>query len=661
MKTAKAASVVPARLRAKEESFPKSKIIALGCAVAVACYAAAKVGDALLLRPERVCPLWPGCAVLVAVLLSTPRKLWKFLVLAGIAGFVICDFQKGLALRPIILLNASDLVEVLFAAFAIQFAIGGKFRLTSVRSLSKYLLVAVFLAPLFGSLIGSLSSNHSYWLSWKISLLANSLAFLTLTPAILGYASLDRSWKDQSTARYVEMGGLAGGFIILGIVTFQISNANFLPGLLFSLVPFLLWAALRFGVTGISTSMVFLAFLSIWSAVRQQGPFRESPPLEQILPLQLFLLFAATPFLFLATLAEQRSRTDQSLRESEERFRRVANTAPVMIWTSGVNKLCNYFNQGWLNFTGRPIESEIGNGWAEGVHPEDFNRCLEVYTKAFDLHEEFRMEYRLRRHDGEYRCVLDHGVPRFSPDGSFSGYIGSAVDITEARDVHEMLASLNRRLIEAQEADRARIARDLHDDIGQQLVLLAIEAGQLNSGFRGRGEETTRRIARVQGQISDIAARVHELSHQLHSSSLKNLGLVAAARSYCRELSEQQRAEIGFKGDAFPDRLPSEVSLCLFRVLQEALQNAIKHSGVAHFEVELAADKGFVQLTVSDLGAGFDSDAALKGTGLGLVSMRERLKLVNGELLVSSMPRAGTTIRARVPVAHAAGETRPAV
>ena len=128
---------------------------------------------------------------------------------------------------------------------------------------------------------------------------------------------------------------------------------------------------------------------------------------------------------------------EAALRESEERFRLVADTAPVLIWMSGTEKLCTYFNKPWLEFTGRPIDSELGNGWAEGVHPEDLQRCLDTYTQSFDRREKFRMEYRLRHRDGEYRWLLDAGVPRFNKDGSFAGYIGICVDVNERKLVEQ--------------------------------------------------------------------------------------------------------------------------------------------------------------------------------------------------------------------------------
>src|SRR5262249_15386441 len=156
----------------------------------------------------------------------------------------------------------------------------------------------------------------------------------------------------------------------------------------------------------------------------------------------------------------ERQQAEAALRESEERFRLVANAAPVMIWMSGPDKLCSYFNQPWLNFTGRSIHAELGHGWTEGVHPEDLGTCLATYTKAFDRRETFEMEYRLRRHDGEYRWVLDLGIPRSQQDGSFAGYIGSCIDVTERRMAQEALGDMSRKLIEAQEQERTWIARE---------------------------------------------------------------------------------------------------------------------------------------------------------------------------------------------------------
>ena len=151
----------------------------------------------------------------------------------------------------------------------------------------------------------------------------------------------------------------------------------------------------------------------------------------------------------------------------------MADTAPVLIWMSGPDKLCNYFNRPWLEFTGRSIEQELGNGWAEGVHPDDLSICLDTYTLHFDRHERFSVEYRLRRVDGEYRWVLDIGVPRFSSDGSFAGYVGCCMDISDLKQARATVIEFSGRLIRAGEEERGRIARELHDDINQRLALLA--------------------------------------------------------------------------------------------------------------------------------------------------------------------------------------------
>jgi signal transduction histidine kinase len=219
------------------------------------------------------------------------------------------------------------------------------------------------------------------------------------------------------------------------------------------------------------------------------------------------------------------------------------------------------------------------------------------------------------------------------------------VDITERKLAETALASVSRRLIEAQDQERIRISRELHDDIGQRLAMLVIQLQQLQDGpleFRGR-------IAELQKQTAEIAADTQSLSHELHSSKLQYLGIAAAMRSFCQEFGKQQKVEIDFRTDDLPGALPPDISLCFFRVLQEALHNSAKHSGVRHFQVRLWGTSGEIHLTVSDSGVGFDSEAAKASRGIGLLSMEERLKLLNGTSSIESQPQRGTTIHARVP------------
>jgi len=349
----------------------------------------------------------------------------------------------------------------------------------------------------------------------------------------------------------------------------------------------------------------------------------------------------------------QRSRKRKAeavIRESEQRFRLVTNTAPVMIWMSSPDRSRSYFNKPWLDFTGRSLDAELGNGWTQSVHLEDLQSCLETYSHAFDRRESFHRQYRLRRHDGEFRWVFDTAVPRFNADGSFAGYIGSCLDITERKRAEEALASLGGKLIAAQEQERARIARELHDDINQQLALLSVSLDELRQNPPDSIAAIDSRLERLGTHAAEISTSVQALSHRLHSSKLEYLGLVAALRGFCREFSDQHHVEVMFSHGPMPDSLPQEISLCLFRVVQAAVVNALKHSGVKSFDVHLRSSSGRVRLTVHDDGVGFDVEKVLGGRGLGLISMRERVRFVNGEIAIRSTPNSGTRIEVDVPV-----------
>jgi signal transduction histidine kinase len=230
------------------------------------------------------------------------------------------------------------------------------------------------------------------------------------------------------------------------------------------------------------------------------------------------------------------------------------------------------------------------------------------------------------------------------------GAVVAFIDITDRKAAEAALASVSRRLIEAQEQERTRIARELHDDISQRLALLTIELERLLEASPDLPFETRSRMGELRDRSAELASDVQSLSHELHSSKLEYLGMAPAMRSLCHELSRQQRVEIVFSHDDIPSTVPKDIALCLFRVLQEALQNAVKHSGVRRFDVELRYASDAINLSVRDSGSGFDRDDALKTRGLGLISMMERMKLVGGRISIDSQPQRGTTIRASVPL-----------
>ena len=186
-------------------------------------------------------------------------------------------------------------------------------------------------------------------------------------------------------------------------------------------------------------------------------------------------------FRFFDVLARQaadlieRTLAEEALRESEERFRLIANTAPVMIWMSGTDNEITYLNQTWLDYAGQPSDAAVEKLQASVLHPDEAERCREVYEKAFEQRVPFQLEHRLRRRDGEYRWVVTAGVPRYNADGSFVGYIGTSVDITERKLAEGVLSS--QKLIEAHEEESRRIARELHDDINQRLAVVSMRLG----------------------------------------------------------------------------------------------------------------------------------------------------------------------------------------
>jgi PAS domain S-box-containing protein len=352
----------------------------------------------------------------------------------------------------------------------------------------------------------------------------------------------------------------------------------------------------------------------------------------------------------------ERTRAEEALRESEERFRLMANTAPVIIWMSDVSKGCTYVNQTWLDLTGQPLDAVLGNGWTDGIHPEDVAQCWDNYASAFDRREQVQIDFRLRRHDGEYRWIVSTGAPRYHRDGSFAGYIGSAIDVTERRLAAEALATINQRLVDAQEEERRRIARELHDDIVQRLAVLAMNLDMLARPSDAPATESQQKIAKARDEGIDLLKDMQALSHRLNPSRLEYLGIAAAAADLCREISNQRDLDITFTAESVPEGLSRHVAVCLYRVLQEALQNAIKHGGVQKIDASLHGGADHIELTVRDFGVGFDV-AATSGRGLGLTSMKERVTAVRGRLSIVSAPQDGTTIHVSVPVGGSGAET----
>jgi PAS domain S-box-containing protein len=560
-------------------------------------------------------------------------------------------------------------------------------------------------------------------------------------------------------------------------------------------VPFLLWAALRFGIAGTSNSIVLVAFMAILGAVHGRGPFTGDTPVDDVMSLQLFLLVVAGSFMVLAAVVEQHKLAEQALRESaaevlasEERLRLAQQAARigafernvrtgVVTWTAEVDAMyglpprsfegttTTFFENlvhpddraGLVELiaaglkTGHAVDGEWRVIWPDGsihwiagcwqvlmdesgeplrvigVNTEtterkraeqallELNHVLEAQRALLQSREELlkifvknvpagvamfdrdmrylqvsdrwcadysvdssqilgRSHYEVfpdvpehwkevhrRGLDGETlradedRWDREGGLttwvrweilPWRTPSGIVGGILIFAEDITHRKEMAEAISGMSRKLIESQEQERARIGRELHDDINQRLAMLALELGQLEEN----PSEVQKRVHELRNRTTEISDDVQALSHELHASKLEYLGALGGIKSWCKEFGERHGIQIDFTSPEETISLPPEIGLCLFRVLQEALHNVAKYSGVKRAEVQLREDSDEIHLLVSDLGRGFDLETAIQGRGLGLTSMKERVRLVSGILEIQSKPRGGTTVHVRVPV-----------
>jgi PAS domain S-box-containing protein len=343
-------------------------------------------------------------------------------------------------------------------------------------------------------------------------------------------------------------------------------------------------------------------------------------------------------------------RAEETLQDSEEKFRRVFRDAGVgMIMVSPDGRFLAA-NTAFCELLGYS-EEELTERTVQAItHPEDWSAFSRKLSESFTSVGRYqRFEKRCLHKSGRIVWTKSTASLIRNHSGEPLYFVGEVLDITERKQAEEVLSSVSRRLIEAQEQERTRIARDLHDDINQRLALLAIDLAQIGRDV-GLPQQFREWMGGFSKQVEDIASDVHAIAHRLHSSKLEHLGIIFAIGSFCREYAEQQKVKIDFSHDDIPFNIPQDVLLCLFRVLQEALSNAVKHSGVRRIEVQLYQGVGEIGLRVSDAGVGFDPEMVLNQSGLGLVSMRERVRLVQGTLSVESKLHGGTTIHARVPL-----------
>jgi len=348
----------------------------------------------------------------------------------------------------------------------------------------------------------------------------------------------------------------------------------------------------------------------------------------------------------------------------------MADRVPAMIWASDANALRTYFNRSWLEFTGRTLTEELGKGWAAGIHPDDRQRCLETYESAVSSRLPFKVEYRLRCADGQYRWVLSHGEPRFSDEGGLEGYVGSCLDITEQKaaedalneareqlDVRvkertselaraqESLRMLSARLLQMQDDERRRIARELHDTAGQILVALNLNLVPVEQELLKKNSELAKQITESLRLIDELSRDLRTMSHLLHPPLLDEAGLHSAVRWYVEGFAERSKIDVDLQLDPKLGRLPPELETAIFRIVQECLTNIHRHSGSNSASIVITRDSKNVSVEICDQGRGMLMPVR---AGIGIQGMGERVRQLGGQLAIASGSE-GTRVTAIFP------------
>jgi PAS domain S-box-containing protein len=364
------------------------------------------------------------------------------------------------------------------------------------------------------------------------------------------------------------------------------------------------------------------------------------------------ILLEAALIIALVWNRARRRRSEKELAIIYDRLRMAVEAATSVGWDADYKRGKNrWFGdvQTMFGLSGGHHEVSVGD-FLQRVHADDRERVGAAIERAKQNRDPYAAEFRVIRTDGTLRWISARGKFYYAPNGQPERMLGMATDVTERKVAEEALNRLSGQLINAQEEERRRIAREIHDDFQQRLAVLAIE---LESLYEEIGEKDAIALVQLRDlalQAHALGADLHSLSHRLHSSTLDSMGLVPALKGLCSEFRKHHDLEVSLVAENVPRKIPNETALCLFRIAQEAIQNARKHSRVRSAEVRVEGLEGTVHLSITDSGIGFDRQEAVREGGIGIRSMEERARLVNGRLQVRSKPGSGTMVEIWVPV-----------
>lgn len=535
--------------------------------VGAAYFIGAKIGFALTFQPHPVSTLWPPNSILFAALILSSPRSWWFLLLAAFPAHLLVQLNADIPSTMILCWFISNCTEALISASLLRYLTDkSELRFDNTHHVSIFILVSL-LGPFLSSFLDSafVMLNHfgdtPYWAVFRMRFFSNVLASLTLVPLIVTWARGGFPSFRQSFWKGLETGTLGLGLLMVGLISLRVRSAGqqTRPALLYLPLPLLLWAAIRFGPRGTTAALVIVSVFEIWGAIHGFGPFATQTAEMNALSVQLFLILASLPLMFLAALIKERERAQEVAVQKEQRLELALDTA----------------NQA--------------------------SRAL-----------------------GESQEKLHQS--------------------------HNQVRKLLGRLIDVQEAERRRISRELHDDLNQKIATLSMNISQLKRNVPMPDGALIGELDQLRETASDLTNEVRRLSHQLHPAVLEHLGLVKALESYIASFAHEEQIDVRLSADLRDERIPFQTSIGLYRVAVEALRNVARHSGARSAVVSLKRDSEFLELCVSDSGRGFDVERFKQDGGLGLISIEERLRLLQGTCEIFSTPGRGSMLVARVPL-----------
>jgi PAS domain S-box-containing protein len=611
--------------------------------------------------------IWPSNALLAATLVLSRKGRWWVYLLAIIPAHIAAMSSYNLGLWWLVYQIAYNLALTATYAAILQRFEPEILHFEALRDVLIFLGASVAVPvlmnwvaiyPVFKFSPGSSAllahnSSDGFFAVWTSCWINNSASFIAFVPAILVCATRGSSWFRSFSSRRVGEGALLTVLFI--IVTFLAygrvtTSTQMLEALYLIPIPFMLWAAVRFGPAGASLSVTALVCISSWCAYAGEGPFLRSSFIDRVTSLQISWIMICAPVLALAAVVRERKLATLAFLKSEGRFREFFETQPECCYMVSPGGIILDVNPAACEALGYTREELIGEAVSIIYAPESHSRMrdlLEKWKKTGRLESE---EIVVLTRDGEKRVVLVNAGSVVDAEGNLLHSTSVHVDITERKRAEGALSTVNQRLVAAQEEERTRIARELHDDFSQRLALQGIGLAQLwkkipESEIAGRAK-----VQELLKGIQEISSDMHSLSHQLHSSKLEHVGLVPALRGLCEEMNSKAKIQVEFTECGASFEIPKDVALCLFRIAQEALNNVAKHSQSKRAQAELRGATNEIRLRIVDAGVGFDPALQNAYAGIGLVSMRERLRLVGGRLSVQSAPMKGTEILAEIPI-----------